>query len=47
VSAMRFFSLAETGVRRLRAMAQRAEDEVLGTIRARDATAKQRRSYED
>jgi uncharacterized DUF497 family protein len=44
---MRFFSLGETRAKRLLAVAHTEEDEFIRIITARDATATERRGYEE
>jgi uncharacterized protein len=44
---MRFFSMGETRSKRLLAVAHTEEDELIRIITARDATATERRSYEE
>ena len=44
---MRFFSLGETRAKRLLAVARTEEDELIRIISARDATATERRGYEE
>ena len=44
---MRFFSLGETRAKRLLAVAHTEEDELIRIISARDATATERRGYEE
>jgi hypothetical protein len=47
VDEMRFFSLGETREKRLLAIAHTEEDEFIRIISARDATATERRGYEE
>jgi uncharacterized protein len=47
VDEMRFFSLGETRSQRLLAVAHTEEDEFIRIITARDATATERRKYEE
>lgn len=47
VDEMRFFSLGQTRSGRLLAVAHTEEDEFIRIITARDATATERRKYED
>jgi uncharacterized protein len=47
VDEMRFFSLGETRSKRLLAVAHTEEDELIRIITARDATATERRRYEE
>ena len=47
VDEMRFFSLGETRSKRLLAIAHTEEDEFIRIISARDATARERRGYEE
>ena len=47
VDEMRFFSLGVTRAKRLLAVAHTEEDELIRIISARDATATERRGYEE
>jgi hypothetical protein len=47
VDEMRFFSLGETREKRLLSIAHTEEDEFIRIISARDATATERRGYEE
>ena len=47
VDELRFFSLGETRAKRLLAVAHTEEDELIRIISARDATATERRKYEE